>query len=78
MKLIGTVEHIIYKNSENGYTVLTLFARGRTVTVSGKFPIIGKGEELELENEWVKPCMGLLQATPYDFLKWDNIQPGMW
>ncbi len=36
------------------------------------------GEELNLENEWVKPCMGLLQATPCDFLPWDNIQPGMW
>lgn len=36
------------------------------------------GEELELENQWVKPCMGLLQATPYDFLPWDNIQPSMW
>lgn len=52
MKLIGTVEHIIYKNSENGYTVLTLLVHGKTVTVSGKFPIIGKGEELELEGEF--------------------------
>lgn len=31
------------------------------------------GELLELENEWVKPCMGLLQATPYDFIPWDNM-----
>ncbi|MBP3581205.1 MAG: ATP-dependent RecD-like DNA helicase, partial [Clostridia bacterium] len=52
MKLKGTVEHIIYKNSENGYTVLTLLVRGRSVTVSGKFPIIGIGEELELEGEF--------------------------
>ena len=52
MKLIGTVEHIIYKNSENGYTVLSLLAKGRIITVSGKFPIIGVGEELELEGEF--------------------------
>ena len=36
------------------------------------------GEENNLENEWVKPVMGLLQATPYDFLHWDNMQPSMW
>ena len=52
MKLKGTVEHIIYKNGENGYTVLTLRAQGRDVTVSGKFPVIGLGEELELEGEF--------------------------
>ena len=52
MIISGTIENIIYKNSENGYTVLELFAEKRLVTVSGKFPIVGIGEHLELEGEF--------------------------
>ncbi len=52
MKINGTVEHIVYRNSENGYTVLNLLMQSKTITVSGKFPIIGLGEELELEGEF--------------------------
>ena len=51
MIISGRIERIIYKNSENGYTVLELFAEKRLITVSGKFPIVGVGEELELEGE---------------------------
>lgn len=52
MIISGVVENIIYRNSENGYTVLNLFSRGKNITVSGKFPILGKGETLELEGEY--------------------------
>ncbi|MBQ7917800.1 MAG: ATP-dependent RecD-like DNA helicase [Clostridia bacterium] len=52
MIISGSVEHIIYRNSENGYTVLELFAEKRMITVSGKFPIVGVGEVLELEGEF--------------------------
>lgn len=52
MIIKGTINNIIYRNSENGYTVLELFSRGTTTTVSGKFPIVGIGEELELEGEF--------------------------
>lgn len=52
MILSGRIENIIYKNSENGYTVLELFAEKRMITVSGKFPIVGIGEELELQGEF--------------------------
>ena len=51
MKITGRIERIIYKNSENGYTVLELFTEKSLLTVSGKFPIVGVGEELELEGE---------------------------
>ena len=51
MIISGTIEHIIYRNSENGYTVLELFAEKRMITVSGKFPIVGVGENLELQGE---------------------------
>lgn len=52
MIICGTIENIIYRNSENGYTVLELFAEKRMVTVSGKFPIVGVGEQLELQGEF--------------------------
>ena len=52
MKLIGTIESVVYRNSENGYTVLDVFSRGEMITVSGKFPIVGIGEVLELEGEF--------------------------
>ncbi len=52
MKLKGTINQIVYRNSENGYTVLEVFSGGILTTVSGKFPIVGIGEELELEGEF--------------------------
>ena len=52
MEVTGVVENIVYRNSENGYTIIELFAEGRIITVAGKFPIIGKGETLELEGEF--------------------------
>lgn len=59
MKLTGTIESVVYRNSENGYTVLELFSAGEIVTVSGKFPIVGVGEVLELEGEFkINPRYG--------------------
>lgn len=52
MIIKGTINNIIYRNSENGYTVLEIFSGGISTTVSGKFPIVGIGEELELEGEF--------------------------
>ena len=52
MILTGTIENIIYRNSENSYTILSLFSGGRNITVAGKFPIVGNGETLTLEGEF--------------------------
>lgn len=52
MILKGIIESIVYRNSENGYTILDVFSNGRMITVAGKFPIVGKGESLELEGEF--------------------------
>ncbi len=52
MVITGIIESIVYRNSENGYTILDLFSRGQMITVAGKFPIIGKGETLKLEGEF--------------------------
>lgn len=40
----GYIERIIYRNDENGYTVLSLSADQEEVTCVGSFPFIGEGE----------------------------------
>ena len=43
----GYVEHIIFRNEENGYTVLNLVTEGQELTCVGTFSYIGEGELLE-------------------------------
>ena len=40
-KVEGYVEHIIFRNEENGYTVLNLSMKGRELTCVGTLPMIG-------------------------------------
>ena len=47
-KVEGYVEHIIFRNEENGYTVLNLSMKGRELTCVGTLPMIGEGELIEL------------------------------
>ena len=36
------------------------------------------GEKCQLENDWVKPHLAILHATPYDFLHWEGMMPQFW
>ena len=38
----------------------------------------GCGEKCNLQNEWVKPCKVMLQATPHNLKHWEGMQPSMW
>lgn len=49
----GYVEHIVYRNEENGYTVFNLNNNDGDLTCVGKFHFIEEGELLELEGEYV-------------------------
>ena len=52
-ELSGTVDSVIYKNEENGYTVLRLRdGNGETVTVVGCFPYAAQGETMLLSGAW--------------------------
>lgn len=42
----GFINHIIYQNPENGYTVLELMGGGDTVTVTGNLGRVSEGESL--------------------------------
>ena len=49
----GYVEHIVYRNEENGYTVFNLNNDDGDLTCVGKFHFIEEGALLELEGEYV-------------------------
>ena len=49
----GYVEHIVYRNNDNGYTVFHLNNDDGELTCVGNFNYIGEGELLELEGEYV-------------------------
>ena len=54
-ELSGTVDSIIYKNEENGYTVLRLTdGGGETVTVVGCFPYAAAGESMIISGSWTE------------------------
>ena len=51
--LEGTIEHILFYNPENGYSVFRFSAgEGETVTVVGGFPPLSAGEGLKLSGQW--------------------------
>lgn len=54
LELSGTVEAVIYKNEENGYTVLRLRdGSGENVTVVGCFPYAAAGESMIVSGRWM-------------------------
>lgn len=52
MILNGIIDRIVYKNPENGYTVLELETKDGLTTVVGTMPKIAEGEEIEVEGEF--------------------------
>lgn len=49
----GYVEHIVYRNRENGYTVMEVVSGAETYTLVGVLPHISEGEPLEAEGSFV-------------------------
>ena len=53
-EISGTVESVIYKNEENGYTVLRLNDQaGAVITVVGCFPYASPGESMIVTGSWM-------------------------
>ncbi len=52
MLISGTVEKVIFRNSENGYSVLIVSDASHSVTAVGVMPQITEGETLELEGDY--------------------------
>jgi len=56
----GTVKSVVYRNEENGYTVLHVeppsefeLARGREITIVGKTQAAWEGEDVKAKGRWV-------------------------
>lgn len=59
MKINGIIEDIIFRNNENGYTILEISQGLISIIATGKFPVVGVGEEVELEGDYqVNPKYG--------------------
>ena len=66
--LTGYVDHIIYRNDDNGYTVLNVVENGKEFTCVGTFHYIGEGEMIEAVGNIVShPSYGeQLQIESYE------------
>lgn len=62
MALVGTIEDIVYRNEENGYTVARLSKDESVVTVVGKFIDIQIGSMVTLEGKFEKTKYGVQYA----------------
>ena len=56
-KLNGYIDHIIYQNQENGYTVLVFISEGRELTCVGNFRRVDPGETLELHGSFIEHAL---------------------
>ncbi len=54
VQLIGTVEHVIYTNEQNGYTICDLSVDDEEIyTVVGIMPMVADGDRLTVWGKWV-------------------------
>ena len=49
-KLKGFVEHVIFKNAENGYGVINLKVEDMEITCTGIFTNLDEGESIEVDT----------------------------
>lgn len=59
LQITGMVDHIVFCNEDNGWTVLELDTQDAVVTVVGTFPHVQVGETLRVQGSWVNhPSFG--------------------
>ena len=52
--ITGYVDHIVFQNSENGYTVMILMTEGEEVTCVGMCKGLGQGENITAKGEYIE------------------------
>lgn len=52
--LEGYVEHIVFRNEDNGYSVFTVNEQNEEITCVGNFQYLSEGEYLHMEGEYTK------------------------
>lgn len=70
----GYVEHIIYRNDDNGYTVMNLMNGEEEIVCVGNFRTIDLGETLEVSGNYTEhPMYGIqLKAESYRVVEPDD------
>ncbi len=53
-KIEGYVDHIVYRNAENGYTVLNLVCMEEEIVCVGTFSAISEGENIEASGDYTE------------------------
>ncbi len=53
MKIVGAVENTVFRNAENGYSVINLSYNNKRLTIVGNIPEVYEGQTLEMEGEFV-------------------------
>ena len=53
-KIIGYIDHIIYRNAENGYSVFVLICEEEELTCVGSFSDIAEGMHMEASGEYTE------------------------
>ena len=71
----GYVDHIVFRNEENGYTVFYLTNEDGEVTCVGTFPYVNEGELMEVSGEYLTHGVyGLqLQVSSYEILEPEDL-----
>ena len=52
--ITGFVDHIVFQNSENGYTVMILSTEGEEMTCVGMCKGLTQGENISAEGEYIE------------------------
>lgn len=70
----GYVEHIIYRNGENGYTVMNLISGEEEIVCVGNFRTVDQGEMLEISGNYTEhPVYGVqLKVETYQIAEPDD------
>lgn len=71
----GYVDHIVYRNQDNGYTVFQLENEEGEVTCVGTFPYIHEGEMLEVSGEYTSHSIygEQLQVVKHEVLEPEDL-----
>ena len=60
LQIQGTVENIVFRNKDNGYTVMDFDSNGEFITVVGEFGEITESESLSIYGNYIShPKFGM-------------------
>ena len=71
-EISGYVDHIIFQNSENGYTVMNLMSEAEEITCVGMCRGLGQGETISAQGEYTEhPVYG----KQFKLVSWHTVAP---